>query len=134
MGLRGRSHGSLPGVKNCYALCALIPTLIHSNLYYGPARIWAEKNVSRALPLSGTMTKAGSIHENPRTLTYEHRRCSYRAVWRGWVSALVVLVAHLTLHLQLYPTNELQYGLSFSVCIDQRSTSHVSPLLSSLVF
>lgn len=111
-GLRSRSQGSLPGVMNYRSLCALIPTLIHSNIYCGPARIWAEKNVSRAPPLSRTTTKAGGIHENLRALTCEHSRCSSRAALRGSGWALMVLVIHLILHLQeLSLPTELQYGL-----------------------
>lgn len=50
-GLRSRTQGPLPSIMNRYSLCALISTLISSNIYYGPARIWAEKKMSAGLCL-----------------------------------------------------------------------------------
>lgn len=69
------------------------------------------KNVSRALPLSRTTTKAGGIRETPKALTCEHSRHSYRAVLRGSGSALV----------SLPPTTELNMDRVYSWCLCEGS-------------
>lgn len=121
----------LPGVMDRFSWRAVshAHSLQHLlSVYYGPARMWAEKYVSRG---PASLKEAGGIRENLGALMCDHGSCNDRAVLRGSGSSRMVLIIHLILHLHEFPlTIVLDIDcIEFIVCVCACVTSTLGVFL-----